>query len=216
MDRLSRALLCPNCRFPSWFVVFVKTPQLSAPFAPAAMAELLVRAQGRCKLMSAGFEAFNGHCVFKHKRSGDVDADVITLDDGTAFNFSGPGVQALSVRTHSGIRNVRHQAQSDHEVFSWKDGQPRQLSVRLDNVQNPNVRFEDDDQKADTSSLVGERGCQALRTLTSKGYSYRGGTKLADSTFTYWKQPRTNHCVAVRTTNGRYRSITYTKKGDCS
>jgi len=31
---------------------------------------------------------------FKHKRSGDVDADVHHVDDGTAFHFSGPGVQA--------------------------------------------------------------------------------------------------------------------------
>jgi hypothetical protein len=72
---------------------------LSAPFAPAAMAEVLVRAQGRCKLMSGGYEAFNGHCTFKHKKAGNTDAYVVKLDDGTDFNFSGPGVQALSVQT---------------------------------------------------------------------------------------------------------------------
>jgi len=38
MDRLSRALLCPNCRFPSWVCRFVQTPAaFPAPFAPAAM-----------------------------------------------------------------------------------------------------------------------------------------------------------------------------------
>jgi len=45
--------------------------------------------------------------------------------------------------------------------------------VRLDNVQNPNVRFEDEIRRLTPSSLVG-RGARPLRTLTSKGYSYRG------------------------------------------
>jgi hypothetical protein len=47
---------------------------LSAPFAPPARAEVLVRAQGRCKLMNGGYAAFNGHCTFKHKKAGAVDA----------------------------------------------------------------------------------------------------------------------------------------------
>ena len=225
---------------------------LSAPFAPAAMAEVLVRAQGRCKLMSGGYEAFNGHCTFKHKKAGNTDAYVVKLDDGTDFNFSGPGVQALSVQTYAGVRNVKHKAQADHEVFSWNDGEARRLSVRLDQVQNPDVRFDDPPQKADTGtllgaavgaligglitgkpvttteparegapvsdlqSLVGARGGQAEGTLTSKGYTYRGGTKLADSSFTYWEQPSTNNCVTIRTTDGRYQSITYTKPSNCN
>ena len=79
---------------------------LAGLFAPAAMAEVLVRAQGRCKLMSGGYEAFNGHCTFKHKKAGNIDAYVVKLDDGTDFNFSGPGVQALSVQTYAGVRNA--------------------------------------------------------------------------------------------------------------
>ncbi|CAK6700972.1 hypothetical protein ICNINCKA_02967 [Synechococcus sp. CBW1107] len=54
------------------------------------MAEVLVRAQGRCKLMSGGYAAFNGHCTFKHKKAGNTDAYVVKLDDGTEFSFSGP------------------------------------------------------------------------------------------------------------------------------
>ena len=83
---------------------------LSAPFAPAAMAEVLVRAQGRCKLISGGYPAFNGHCTFKHKKAGNIDAYVVKLDDGTEFNFSGPNAQALSVQTYDGIRSVSHRA----------------------------------------------------------------------------------------------------------
>lgn len=224
---------------------------LSAPMAPSVKAEVLVRAQGRCKLMSGGYQAFNGYCSFKHKKSGSVDAYVVKLDDGTDFIFSGPNVQALSVQTYAGIRNVRHSAQPDHEVFSWDDGEPQKLSVRMDHAQNPDARFDDQPQKvdnasllgaavgaligglitgkpvttteparegapvADLQSLVGVRGAGAESTLTSKGYTYRGGTKLADSSFTYWQQPQTSNCVAVRTTDGRYQAITYTKKSDC-
>lgn len=224
---------------------------LSAPMAPGAMAEVLVRAQGRCKLMSGAYQAFNGHCVFKHKQAGGVEAYVVKLDDGTEFNFSGPNPQALNVQTYAGIRNVRHTVRPDHEIFSWDDGEPRRLSVRLDHVENPDVRFEDQPQKASTASLLGAavgaligglisgkpitfaeparegapvadlqslvsaRAAGAEATLTAKGYTYRGGTQLADSSFTYWQQPRTRNCVAVRTTDGRYQAITYTKKSDC-
>ncbi|MCP9840826.1 hypothetical protein KBY93_09280 [Synechococcus sp. J7-Johnson] len=225
---------------------------LSAPFAPAAMAEVLVRAQGRCKLMDGNSEAFNGHCGFKHKQSGGVDAYVVKLDDGTEYIFSGPNVQALSVQTYSGIRSVQHKEQPDHDVFSWTDGTARRLSVRLDRAENPDARFDDQPQKANSSelvgagigaligalisgkpvarteparegapvsdlqSLVGAKGGQAEGTLTSKGYTYRGGTKLADSSFTYWQQPKTGNCVSIRTTDGRYQAITYTKKSDCN
>ena len=62
----------------------------------------------------------------------------------------------------------------------------------------------------------GRQGGQAEGTLTSKGYTYRGGTKLEDSSFTFWEQPSTNNCVTIRTTDGRYQSITYTKRSDCN
>ncbi len=225
---------------------------LMVPFSESARAEVLVRAQGRCKLMSGGYEAFNGYCSFKHKQSGGVDAFVVKLDDGTDFNFTGPNPQALRVQTYAGIRSVQHSAQPNHDVFSWNDGEPRKLSVRLDRVENPDARFDSTDQQvdpgslvgaavgaligslisgkpvttfeattagapvADLQSLVGVRGRSAEATLTSKGYTYRGGTKLGDSSFTYWEQPRTNNCVAVRTTDGRYQSVTYTKTSDCN
>lgn len=128
---------------------------LTAIAPQAALAEVLVRAQGRCKLTSGGYVPFNGFCTFKHKQAGGVDAYVVKLDDGTEFNFSGPNPQALSVQTYAGIRNVRHSAQPDHDVFSWDDGEPRKLSVRLDRVENPDAGFDTPVQKADSSALVG-------------------------------------------------------------
>ncbi|EDY38927.1 conserved hypothetical protein [Cyanobium sp. PCC 7001] len=219
----------------------------------AALAEVLVKAQGRCKLVSGGYEAFNGHCTFKHKQAGNTDAFVVKLDDGTDFIFRGPSPQALSVQTYRGIVNVKHNTKNDHDVFVWQDGEKRRLSVKLDHVQNPNARFDDDSSKANVAaiaggaaavallgaiiagqnsqaapeparvgapvselqSLLGARGSSAEAELTRRSYSYRGGDQLGDSAFTYWQQPRTNNCVAVRTTDGRYQSITYTEAQRC-
>jgi len=63
-------------------MVFVVSSKLRSfrPFAPAAHGELLVRAPGRCKLMSAGFEAFKWTLVFKKKVWRMFDAECTTLD----------------------------------------------------------------------------------------------------------------------------------------
>jgi hypothetical protein len=224
----------------------------AAPFQQVAYAEVLVRAQGRCKLMTDGYVAFNGHCTFKHKAAGGKDAYVVKLDDGTDFIFSGPNPQALQVETYSGIKNVRHNEKPDHDVFLWNDGGQRRLAVKLDQVQNPDSSFDDSSSKAtggallgaglgaligsliagnsqstpqeparvgapvsSLQSLVGVKGASAERELTAKGYTYRGGDQIGDSAFTYWEQPRTDNCVAVRTSDGRYQSITYIEPARC-
>ena len=219
----------------------------------AAIAEVLVKAQGRCKLVSGGYEAYNGHCTFKHKQAGNTDAFVVKLDDGTDFVFSGPSPTALQVQTYRGIVNVKHNAQTGHDVFVWNDGEKRRLSVKLDSVQNPDARFDDDRSKAnvaaiaggaaaialigaiisgqnstaspeparvgspvgDLQSLLGVRGASAEAELTGKGYTYRGGDQVGNSSLTYWQQPRTSNCVAVETTDGRYKSITYITPKAC-
>ncbi|SBO42149.1 hypothetical protein [Cyanobium sp. NIES-981] len=224
----------------------------AAPFQQAALAEVLVRAQGRCKLTSGGYEVFNGHCTFKHKAAGGRDSFVVKLDDGTDFVFTGPNPQALQVETYSSIKNVRHNAKPNHDLFVWNDGEQRRLAVRLDQVQNPDARFDDASSKVTGGTLVGAavgaliggliagssqsraqeparvgapvsalqqlvgvRGASAERELTAKGYTYRGGDQIGDSSYTYWEQPRTDTCVAVRTTDGRYQAITYTEPARC-
>lgn len=224
----------------------------SVPFQQAAMAEVLVRAEGRCKLTKGGFTAFNGHCTFKHKSAGDRDSYVVKLDDGTDFVFSGPNPQALQVQTYSGIMNVRHNEKPDHDLFLWNDGEESRLSVKLDQVTNPDANFDSPPQQASSSSLagaalgaliggliagnsrsssaeparigapvsdlqslVGVKGGSAEGELTRKGYTYRGGDQIGDSAFSYWEQARTNNCIAVRTTDGRYQSITYAEPQKC-
>lgn len=134
----------------------------TSPFLQPAHAEVLVRAQGRCKLISGGFNAFNGHCQFKHKRAGSTDAYVVKLDDGTDFIFRGPSADALQVQTYRGIVNVRHREAQDHEVFIWNDGEKRRLSVKLDHVQNPAATFDDGSNRATVAAIAGGAAAVAL------------------------------------------------------
>lgn len=63
--------------------------------------------------------------------------------------------------------------------------------------------------------LVGVRGRDGEAQLEQRGFQSAGGSQAGDSSFTYWREPRTNRCVAVRTTDGHYASITYTQEADC-
>jgi len=63
--------------------------------------------------------------------------------------------------------------------------------------------------------LVGAKGAGGETEMQNRGYKLAGGSKAGDSSFTYWREPMSNRCVAVRTTDGRYASITYTKDADC-
>ncbi len=84
-----------SARHPAGHLVWVLIHTMQ--FLLKRTGETLVRAQGRCKLTSGGYQAFNGHSTFKHKQAG-----------GTDFVFSGPNTSALQVQTYSGIKNVRH------------------------------------------------------------------------------------------------------------
>ncbi|QEY33348.1 hypothetical protein EVJ50_03975 [Synechococcus sp. RSCCF101] len=155
---------------------------IGAAIAPPSRAEVLVRAQGRCKLVSGGLKDYNGHCLFKHKAAGGSDVFVVRLDDGSNFVFRGPNTQALSVQTYSGIRNVRHKAERDHDVFIWDDeGERRRLSVRLDHVQNPDVTFEDEPQQASTGALVGAAVGALIGNLIGGGDSSTSTSRSRES-----------------------------------
>lgn len=65
------------------------------------------------------------------------------------------------------------------------------------------------------ADLVGARGRDGEAQLEQRGYRFAGNQQTADSSYTYWKEPRSGRCVAVRTTDGRYAAIVYTKDADC-
>jgi hypothetical protein len=79
------------------------------PFAPVASARTLARAQGRCKLTSQSYQAFNGHCTIKQRQQADgTTAFVVDLDNGSSYRFFGRNKQSLQVETHEGVHNVRY------------------------------------------------------------------------------------------------------------
>ena len=65
------------------------------------------------------------------------------------------------------------------------------------------------------SDLVGARGRDGEYQLEQRGYQFAGAEQSADSSITYWREPRSNRCVAVRTTDGRYAAIVYTQDSAC-
>lgn len=66
------------------------------------------------------------------------------------------------------------------------------------------------------ADLVGARGSSGESQMNSRGYQFvRGGDKSGDSSYTYWREPRSGRCVSVRTTNGQYASIVYAPDSDC-
>lgn len=55
------------------------------------------------------------------------------------------------------------------------------------------------------SDLVGARAGQAENTVRERGYQFVKGA----GGYTFWLEGKTNYCVAIRTEEGRYQSITY-------
>jgi hypothetical protein len=80
------------------------------------------------------------------------------------------------------------------------------LAATIAQAQQP-VRTLDD--------LVGIRASSGEQQMNSRGYTFVRGEKAGDSSYTYWREPRTNKCVAVRTTNGEYASLVYASDTDC-
>lgn len=126
-------------------------------FASAALAETVARANGRCALKQNGYEAFNGYCTVKQKQNGPTTVFVVDLDNGNHFRFSGPNRQQLHVETTSGIQqNVLFEDQGSRGVFTWNDGSSTtRLSVKTDEVTNPNAQFDDHPSTATGSTLAG-------------------------------------------------------------
>mgnify|MGYP006293748243 FL=1 len=124
----------------------------------SASAEVLNRAQGRCKLSVNDAVSYDGHCVIKHKQNNQGDEIVvISLDNDAKYRFSGPNLEALQVEAWDGIHNVSHRYGNNREVFTWDvGGSTNRLSVKTDAVQSANVSHDDDDSgSAAVGALVG-------------------------------------------------------------
>lgn len=63
--------------------------------------------------------------------------------------------------------------------------------------------------------LLGEKGGPAEQAMMSRGYKLVNSSQSGGSSYTNWRERSTGHCVAVRTTNGRYQSIVTVPEADC-
>lgn len=126
---------------------------VSAP----SLADTVARANGRCSLKVAGFDAYNGHCTIKQKQNGNTTVFVVDLENGNHFRFSGPSRQQLHVETPSGIeQNVLFEDQGSKGVFTWNDGSStHRLAVKTDVVTNPDAQFDDHPSTSTGSTVAG-------------------------------------------------------------
>ncbi|MFZ9396797.1 MAG: hypothetical protein ACO25F_12150 [Erythrobacter sp.] len=68
----------------------------------------------------------------------------------------------------------------------------------------------------DLRDLVGARAGQAENTVESRGFTYITGHEgKHDSKHTYWWNSREKTCVHIKTSDGRYESITDATNADC-
>lgn len=64
-------------------------------------------------------------------------------------------------------------------------------------------------------ALIGSSAAAGEAQLTYWGYENVGASRTGDSSFTYWRQPRTARCLVVRTTNGLYASLVFAPDTEC-
>ncbi len=63
--------------------------------------------------------------------------------------------------------------------------------------------------------LVGARGSSAESALDDRGLVHVGGEKSGGSSYTYWRERKTDKCVTVQVADGRVASIVYAPDADC-
>ena len=135
-----------------------------------ASAETLARVQGRCKLISDNYKAFDGYCTVKQKQQGGTMVFVVELDNGTKYRFYGPNKRALQVETHDGIHNVSFKEDPDKGVFAWQeDGEDNRLSVKLDTQYNPDVSHDSPSDQALGTAIGAGIGALIGGLLTGGG-----------------------------------------------
>ena len=63
--------------------------------------------------------------------------------------------------------------------------------------------------------LIGASGRDGEAQMQHRGYTHVRTEKSDDSAYSFWTDNRSEHCVQVRTTDGRYASIVHTPDADC-
>jgi hypothetical protein len=155
----------------------------SLVLVPTTSAETLARANGRCKLTSDDYKAFDGYCTVKQKQQGGTTIFVVELDDGTHYRFYGPNKQALEVETHDGIHNVQFKEDPDKGVFTWEeDGDRNRLSVKLDTQHPPEASHDTPSDQAAGTAIGAAVGALIGNLLTGGGSKPTQPTPTATAT----------------------------------
>ena len=71
------------------------------------------------------------------------------------------------------------------------------------------------EQVAPLRDLIGAKGAGGETEMQNRGYKLVNSAQAGGSSYTFWREPMSNRCVAVQSTDGRYAAIIYTKEADC-
>lgn len=175
--------------------------------------------EATCEFYKHGDEKHDrsGPCSFSQS-SGYID---IKLENGQTFTLT-PRDGANQFRDQDGQKVDRTSASGSSQVYEWKKDQQK-IVVSFDQGGGQAVRHNQKAQAAgepgqtpaDLRDLVGAKAGQAEEQLMRRGYDFVKSENANDSNYANWKYRKTGQCIAIRTVDGRYDSITYSLAYDC-
>lgn len=141
----------------------------------------------------------SGPCTFS-QRQGNIS---IKLDSGDSIKLS-PRNNADQFKDQDGDKVVRTGTYGNTQVYKWDD-KNKKLIVNFNDTSYDGGHHGSRSDNLD--DLEGMRASSGESELKDRGYYYRKTIKTSNSSIAYWWNPRKQDCIAVTTTDGRYKSI---------
>jgi hypothetical protein len=161
-----------------------------------------------------------------HNRHGDGDYDRDHHDSRSDKLDDLVGMSASSGERELGDRGYSHQKterfMGTSIAYWWNPQKQRCIAAstkdgRYSSIENqPESKCGEHRGNSDghhsgshggSDDLVGMRASSGESELKDRGYRYRKTIKTSHSSIAYWWNPRKQDCIAVTTTDGRYKSI---------
>jgi hypothetical protein len=172
----------------------------------------------RCDVYPKGQDraTSSGLCTFS-QRQGVVG---IQLENGKRYDLIPVGDNPGNYRDQNGRAAYRQSGLGDkgqiyrlatESIYVYWDPAPYGQNSGGNNTNTTTTSSAPDvgTPVARLSDLVGARAGQAENTIKQRGYRFVKGEPSGDAAYSYWREPKTNYCVIIRTANGRYESIVY-------
>ena len=195
-------------RLTAWLLAFSLPGLMALPAgADSTQANCEFRKDGDVK------KDASGPCTFS-QRQGYVD---ITLKNGKSFNLS-PGKKPNHFKDQEDHKVVRT-SEGSSQKYKWDQ---KAIIVTFNgngggdsSRHSQPAAAEAGQTPGDLKDLVGAKAGQAEGQLSKRGYDFVKSSVGGDSVYANWRNRKSGQCIAMRTVDGRYNSITNTLPFDC-